>query len=184
MKMKKALSSLLQFRKKHIIVTDLIGSLSLIIVTALVTLVIQEKFILPMKTNIADYLYYPELDYPEINVADYSYYPELDYTELNGVEVYSTAMGNDIYGEYAILSSTKGVICIGNAFASQALAYRYPLILSLDESYGAVGVQLSNVEEDDSFALQYEDLMIGKFDMYQLKYDRGFIYVIVKDKNK
>lgn len=170
-KMKNALSILPRFRQKHPIVTNLIVGLILILAGVVATLVIQK--------------------FAKANFADYSYYPELDFTEVNGVAVYSTATGNDIYGEYVITSTTKGVICVGNAFITQGLAYRYPLVLSLDESYGEVSVKVFYTGTDDegtyyTYSSGDIPLELGKSGIYTTKVwlHKGYIYVIVKDKNE
>lgn len=168
--MKNALSISPRFKQKHPIVPKLIGALILILAIVFVTLAIQKKLSQPM--------------------TDYSYYPEFDRTETSGIEVYSTAKGNDIYGEYVVTSTTKGVICVGEAFTTPSLAYRYPLILSLDESYGEISIHLSytGVSDDSGDPFTYSsrsELEIGKSNIYGIKswLRKGYIYVIVKDES-
>ena len=94
-----------------------------------------------------------------------------------------------LFSMYVVTSSTKGVICAGDAFVTASLAYRYPLVLSIDESYGEIGIQVSYTGVLDSgdmysYSSGFNKLEMGKSGLYRIKswLMKGYVYVIVQDK--
>ena len=96
------------------------------------------------------------------------------------VERYSSAPLNQAYGIYVVTDDEEGLICMGNAYSSPALAYANPLIIVKR----SVKVEVSDVSGKNSKSdfLYIPGLPSKLISTSTLESQAAYIYVILKEE--